>query len=156
VRQNQWMKNPVAPIDRFMSKVMPEPNSGCWFWMGSGDARGYGHFSPRDSLIVTAHRWAYEYFAGPIPPGLDLDHKCRVPCCVNPDHLEPVTRKENVRRGMGGVLRALRKPMPKRSNCRKGHPLVGHNIHIESSGVRRCRTCRLQSKRRAPSGRAAA
>jgi len=71
----------------------------CWLWTGGNDRRGYGRFSDADQRQVLAHRFAYELLVGPIPEGLDLDHLCRVPACVNPAHLEPVTNAENHRRG---------------------------------------------------------
>ena len=67
----------------------------CWLWTGA-TASGYGLFW--DERQVRAHRWAYESEVGPIPEGLQLDHLCRVPLCVRPDHLEPVTGAENMRR----------------------------------------------------------
>ncbi len=75
-------------------KIMPEPNSGCWFWLGAL-SRGYGSLKN-----ARAHRVAYEMTIGPIPEGLVIDHLCRVTSCVNPDHLEAVTQAENVRRGL--------------------------------------------------------
>ena len=88
--------------ERFLDKISPEPNSGCWLWDASLDGKGYGQFMvPQDGVrkLKRAHRISYEMYKGPIPEGLDLDHLCRVPSCVNPDHLEPVTRGENLRRG---------------------------------------------------------
>lgn len=51
-----------------------------------------------------AHRAMYEQVIGPIPEGMDLDHLCRQPRCINPDHLEPVTRAKNLQRGNGTKL----------------------------------------------------
>ena len=100
---------------RIETKIMPEPNSGCWLWAASLDGKGYGQVSingrPR-----RAHRVVYEYERGPIPAGLDLDHKCRNPICVNPDHLEPVTRGENLRRGIGN-----RAALHAKTHCPNGH-----------------------------------
>lgn len=91
---------PRSPLlDRFMEKVSPEPNSGCWLWLGSEWGKGYGSFVIERGKGCQAHRAAYELFVGPIPEGLQLDHKCRVHICVNPDHLEPVTQRENTIRG---------------------------------------------------------
>lgn len=81
-----------------MDKVAPEPNTGCWLWLGALSAKGYARFHDRSYIVVWAHRWAYVHFRGRIPKGKHLDHLCRVPSCVNPDHLEPVTVKENNRR----------------------------------------------------------
>ncbi len=85
--------------DIYADKILPEPNSGCWFWMGGLSERQYGVIYPSRGTNVRAHRVAYEMTRGPIPDGLVLDHLCRVHCCVNPDHLEAVTQGENVRRG---------------------------------------------------------
>jgi len=87
--------------DRFWDKVQAEPNTGCWLWDANTTRGGYGHFKVSGRMVY-AHRLAYEKLVGPIPDGLSLDHLCRVPGCVNPDHLEPVTHAENVRRGDSG------------------------------------------------------
>ncbi len=86
------------------SRYIPEPNSGCWLWLGELNSAGYGRISQGNNKIgkrvrSLAHRVSYELAKGPVPEGFDLDHLCRVPCCINPDHLEPVTRSENNRRG---------------------------------------------------------
>lgn len=96
---------------RFWAKVDEWQPSGCWLWTGSLDGKGYGKFG-LDGRTVGAHRVAYQIERGPIPDGLELDHLCCVPACVNPDHLEPVTHLENIRRN------------PKRTRlvCPYGHP----------------------------------
>ncbi len=86
----------ATEAERFWAKV--EKTDGCWLWTGAENGRGYGTFWS-EGMVVRAHRWAYGHLAGPIPDGLDLDHLCRVKSCVNPDHLEPVTHRVNVRRG---------------------------------------------------------
>lgn len=91
-------RDPYPPtIDRLLSKCIPEPNSGCWLWIGAMHEGGYGRVRYHNRTLP-AHRVSYMVHVGPIPGGLVIDHKCRVRCCVNPDHLEPVTRKENMRR----------------------------------------------------------
>lgn len=75
-----------------------DPETGCWNFTGSVSKDGYGRRS-FDGKMTTAHRSVYEQLRGPIPDGLDLDHLCRNRRCVNPDHLEPVTRRVNVMRG---------------------------------------------------------
>ncbi len=87
--------------ERFWSKV-DKREDGCWWWLGSqtpGKNKQYGNFwlSPGASP-VRAHRFAYEMCVGPIPPGLQIDHLCMNTLCVRPDHLEPVTNRENSRR----------------------------------------------------------
>lgn len=77
----------------------------CWIWNQSKNRAGYGYAHCHGSnRTMSAHRFIYEEFVGAIPEGLVLDHLCRVPSCVNPEHLEPVTQKENVRRGLRGML----------------------------------------------------
>jgi hypothetical protein len=71
----------------------------CWIWQLDHSYDGYGR-KWLGSRRVHAHRWTYEQHVGPIPEGLQLDHLCRVRNCVNPDHLEPVTPRENTRRGI--------------------------------------------------------
>lgn len=74
-----------------------QDESGCWLWTAATTPTGYGQFRFHDGSRA-AHRLAYEQMVGPIPDGLELDHLCRVRNCVNPDHLEPVTHAENLRR----------------------------------------------------------
>jgi len=120
--------------DRFMQKVFPEPMSGCWLWVGVLTYHGYGQCK-HDGRSQTAHRVAWELFKGPIPKGLEIDHLCRVRCCVNPDHLEPVTHAENIRRGSGGSH------MRNRTHCPHGHPYNEENT-LRYNGQRICRTCK--------------
>lgn len=117
-----------------MAKVAHEPNTGCWLWTGCL-VDGYGVVSLGNKRHK-AHRASYEHHVGPIPEGLDLDHLCRQRSCVNPAHLEPVTRRENVLRGFGACAIHARK-----THCRNGHPLSGDNLYTERDGGRRCRAC---------------
>lgn len=130
-------------ISWFMCSVLPEPNSGCWLWTGKL-RRGYGvacvgmHEQP-------AHRLSYELFVGKIPDGLVLDHLCRLPCCVNPQHLEPVTIAENVARGM--AIENFQKMKHAITQCPKGHIYSGSNLYLSPSGHRDCVTCQRERVR---------
>lgn len=121
----------------------------CWDWPGNVNANdGYGRTSQRlpDGTwrIVLAHRYAYETAVGPIPDGLSLDHLCRNRRCINPKHLEPVTRGENVLRGESGPAKNARK-----ESCKRGHPLSGANLYVyEKNGDRHCKECDRQRQRR--------
>jgi hypothetical protein len=92
------------PAERLLSKV-EVADSGCWEWTAAKDPTGYGRFSVARSMDY-AHRAAYKLLVGPIPAGLDLDHLCRNRGCVNPDHLEPVTRRENLLRSEETLTKA--------------------------------------------------
>lgn len=93
-------------------------HDGCWVWIGALMAQGYGELTWRGK-VTYAHRLVYELLVRPIPDGLEIDHVCRVRDCVNPDHLEAVTRRENSLRGNSPTGRNARK-----THCKGGFPLV--------------------------------
>jgi len=128
--------------ERFWNKCIPEPNGGCWLWVGGLRGHGYGVVGSRRAMkrwSVQAHRMSYEALIGPIPHGLELDHRCSVSCCVNPAHLDPVTHRENVRRGQVGRTTAIRQSSKR--YCPIGHPYDQENTYWQ--GHRRsCRACR--------------
>lgn len=132
----------MTPVElsRFEAKSHVEPNTGCILWTGS-TSQGYGTFRV-SGRHTKAHRAAYEHAHGPIPPGLCIDHLCRTPACVNPDHLEPVTPKENVRRGLAGIL------CQRVSHCCQGHPYSVANTGVRVDGQRWCRACAKARKPR--------
>lgn len=89
--------DPRPTIDKFMENVVKHEDE-CWYWKGWHDYKNYGKFSPEPRRSIMAHRWIFEYTYGKIPEGAQLDHLCSNKSCVNPDHLEPVSGKENVQR----------------------------------------------------------
>ncbi len=119
-RSQEWLDARIAYAD-----------SGCWEWHGRMDKHGYGQ--PQiDGRNVFAHRFVYTLLVGPIPAGLALDHLCSNKCCVNPQHLEPVTIAENrIRDGQ------------RRTHCNRGHLLDEMNTYLWRR-ERKCRICRKQ------------
>lgn len=126
---------PKPAAERFAAKV--ERTDGCWNWIGARQAGGYGRFmlSSRPTVLVLAHRFAFEQAHGPIGDDLTLDHLCRNTSCVKPDHLEPVTREENALRGSRNAAK---------THCDYGHEFTDANTYVAPSrpGVRCCRACR--------------
>jgi hypothetical protein len=115
--------------ERFMAYVR-KGEGGCWVWTGTL-SNGYGRIS-HGGKQEGAHRVAHELFVGPVPEGLVIDHLCRTKACVNPEHLEAVTQRENMRRGIKGVLT---------THCPHGHAYDEENTYRDPRGGRRCRSC---------------
>lgn len=109
---------------------------GHWIFQGT-KPNGYGQVW-NGERVIGAHVAAYQLFKGPIPNGLEIDHLCRVPACINPEHLEAVTHTVNMQRG----IRAT-KP-----HCAQGHLLSGHNMYRTANGHRHCRRCNADAHRR--------
>lgn len=119
------------PVQRFWRKV--EKTDTCWNWLGALQL-GYGRvvIEQRPTKSVMAHRYAYEMLRHPIGDGLTIDHMCRNKRCVNPDHMEVVTRSENTKRAN-----------PMIDYCKRGHAMEGDNVYFPpSGGSRQCRACK--------------
>lgn len=122
-----------------LSKIRVDER-GCWIWTASLCHRGRGKITLRQAGVLrtfAAARASYTAFVGPIPPGLEVDHRCMVPLCINPQHLEPVTGEENRRRYFETF-----------THCRAGHPYDELNARVASrrsertgKQVRVCRAC---------------
>lgn len=109
-----------------------------WLWTGCVSKQGYGRMY-HNRGTHGAHRVIYQILKGEIPEGLELDHLCRIRHCVNPTHLEPVTPRENLRRGVGiGVVNAAK------THCKQGHEFIGENLYVWR-GWRKCRECMRQA-----------
>lgn len=127
---------------RLLARMECAPDTGCWLWEGC-TSDGYGIIGIGKSGIMRVHRASYEIHVGPIPEGMTLDHLCRVRNCMNPRHMEVVTRGENVLRGMGRSAQNARK-----TECVHGHEFTPENTYIElGSGKRSCRMCRPRKNR---------
>lgn len=123
-------------LARFMAKVNIS-ESGCWEWIGHLDKKGYAKFD--HDYGGRAARYAYATLKAPIPQGFTIDHLCRNRKCVNPEHLEAVTNKENVLRGAG-----LTAQHAKATHCPKGHPYDSVNTYPHPKG-RGCLICRRET-----------
>jgi hypothetical protein len=134
---------------RFWAKV--DASGVCWEWTGWKTQHGYGNFPPshrsQKQTRRLAHAWAWEYLIGPIPDGMQLDHRCGNTSCVNPDHLEVVTQQENIRRSHNPMAMNARK-----THCPKGHPYDEENTRVYARpgskyASRYCLACRQSSAR---------
>lgn len=124
------------PLQRFWAKVDVRGEDDCWLWTAALATGGYGLYGV-DQRMKLCHRFAYELLVGPIPDGLQIDHLCRNRRCVNPSHLEPVTCRENVLRGMSRAAVNARK-----THCPQGHAYDDDNTYITPVGGRNCRACK--------------
>lgn len=125
-----------TPAEAFFALVGTTDPNGCQEWTGYRDALGYGYFRR-----WAAYRWAYEYAKGAIPAGYEIDHLCRNPACVNPEHLEAVTHRTNMRRAPHIAEQLAR------THCPAGHPYTEANTY-SYGGRRWCRVCTAQKQRR--------
>ena len=129
-----------AEFTRHRSKLSPPTERGCILWCGTMHSTGYGLFWFRKKNVL-ADRLAVWLSGRDIPTGMHVDHLCRTPACVNPDHLEVVTPRENHLRGVGiGALNVIK------TECPKGHLLTPDNLdaYALKNGRRACRLCMRQ------------
>jgi HNH endonuclease len=115
----------------FEDYYIPEPNSGCWLWLGFIEPRtGYAKLKV-DGKTQSAHTISYKLHIGSVPDGKELHHTCRMRTCVNPEHLKPVTRQEH--REYHSALQ---------THCKYGHEFTPANTILKSNWCRDCRTCK--------------
>lgn len=130
-----------SDAERFWSKV--QFTESCWLWANVSSST-YAKFWLGDKRTVYAHRWAYEFCVGAIPEELTLDHLCRTPRCVRPDHLEAVSQQINTLRGISIVAKNAAK-----THCVRGHPFTDSNTYRCDKGrhCRRCHRDRMRERR---------
>lgn len=121
-----------AQVPRSWHSRVSVASGNCWLWQGGASRGGYGKLNG-----THAHREFYERLIGPVPAGLELDHLCSVILCVNPDHLEPVTHDENMRRRYASY-----------NSCVNGHAYTSKNTYVRPNGRRDCRACIRERVRR--------
>jgi len=121
--------SPKTWLERVLERV--EKTDTCWLWSGKLSAEGYGRLG-HGRKFHPVHRWIYEQLVAPVPKHLHMDHLCRVRHCVNPEHMEPVTPGENVRRGVSPIAKNSNK-----THCPNGHQLT----KVAWANRRQCVTC---------------
>jgi hypothetical protein len=130
----------MSDIERFTKKYLVS-DTGCWVWQASVDRDGYGNFSIKRKW-VSAHRYSYTTHIGPIPDDLVIDHLCKNPSCVNPEHLEAVSQRTNILRG--NTIQARRAAI---THCPQGHEYTADNTYIDKRNSRHCRACKRERYR---------
>jgi hypothetical protein len=119
-------------IDKFVDSILID--DGCWLWQGPRANKGYGQHSFANKNR-SAHTWAYVFFRGAVPNGMEVDHICFTPACVRPSHLQLLTVSAN---------RARKRTMLEQ-RCLKGHPRTPENVYLYRDR-RVCRICRYEQQ----------
>lgn len=157
------MRTSLAPLEHRIesfAKNVEFSESGCWLWTASLHRSGYGQLGPGYGVTRYAHRWLWLHTVGPIEAELQLDHLCMVRNCVNPDHLEPVTRAVNMARATPSI-RAAGKRLREHNlatvtHCGKGHEYTSENEYFHPTrGYRICRKCHAAQAKKWREGRVA-
>lgn len=129
------MKYEIGKLPAHFQGHIIVTGKGCWEWTGPKHHNGYGACS-KTMGTNRAHRAAYMILVGPIPEGLVIDHLCLVKHCVNPEHMEPVDDRENLRRAFALI-----------THCPHGHEYTPDNTYIQpATGTRQCRVCRAEQR----------
>ena len=129
--EKSWIGRRKLPIRRLLERVEVDPNTGCWLFKGTKNKSGYT-VCYINKTHKCAHRLCYELLIGVVPKNLDLDHLCRIKNCINPNHLEPVTRSENIKRAN-----------KIRISCKFGH-ILNHEVRNKYG---KCKICDRNNKR---------
>lgn len=126
----------MSAVAAYLAERSQLAASGCIVWVGPRTRGGYGsaHFG---GVKTTAHRLAYIAKHGSVPEGLEIDHLCRTPACINADHLEAVTHAENVRRSAKAGA----------THCINGHKFTEASTYVKANGTRSCRICNAERQR---------
>ena len=165
VNPAHWRTGPVPKMvvprrasaaDRLLARIAQvqrvESFTPCWEWLGRLDANGYARVRI-NGVPDYAHRHTYRLWRGEIPAGMEIDHLCRNRGCCNPDHLEAVTHRENLRRSpihpfFNPEMRYTHRPRPPRTHCCNGHPQTPENLYTLKDGKQRCAVCAREHSRR--------
>lgn len=136
---------PTDPRVRFDERYIPEPNSGCWLWLGKIGNNGYAYLHIYRTASIYAHRFSLQMATTEEGAGLEACHRCDNPLCVNPDHLFWGTQKDNNHDAM--LKGRIRNASFYRTHCPQGHPYDGANTYWSRKGWRQCRTCMVARTR---------
>lgn len=128
--------------DRLQRLYHLDSASGCLVWDGAVNHAGYGHFRSASGKTVRVHRYLYEREFGLLPKDVVLDHVCGRRNCIELSHMEPVSQRENIRRGKRSTLVHHN---TKKTHCIRGHQFTSLNTAITSQGYRRCKVCRRKA-----------